>query len=316
MKKHIVAVLIFFCSAGVFAQELNLPIQNQYVAESDFLLAAAYAGIGPCWELRTSGIAYWTGIEDAPNTQSISFNGKVTDNMGIGATLFNDQNGYTSQRGAVLSYAYHLTLSQYNRQYLSFGLSYRFTQFSIDDSEFNTPNYVGDPALYDNSPIYNSNFDVSVLYRLQDFFFSVNLLNMVPKDIENFNIKEPEQLGNLYFYTGYTFKLDRSDMEIEPSIFYQRFLNDGRASLDVNIKVRKEIDRNYYWAGINMRLLGDQTFKPRYVAPMLGAQIGKFYVGYSYQMGVNELFQYSNGSHMITLGFDFFCWASECGCML
>lgn len=316
MKNRILVLVFFLGTLGTYAQELNLPIQNQYVSESDFLLAAAFAGIGSCWEVRASGIAYWLGVQDAPMTQSISANGKIGDQTGVGMTLFNDKNGYTNQRGAILSYAYHLTLSNYNRQYLSFGLSYRFTQFSIDFEAYDKGPWINDPALYNRKPVYNSNFDISVLYRLEDFFFSVNLLNMVPKDIENFNIKEPENLGNLYFYSGYTFKLKRRDMEIEPSVFYQRFLNDGRSSLDVNLKIRKEIDRNYYWVGLNARFIGDQTFKPRYVAPMLGAQLGDFYVGYSYQLPVNESFGYSGGSHMISIGFDFLCWDSSCGCML
>lgn len=312
MKNYLFSIIVFLSSMGMYAQELNLPIQNQYVADSDFILAAAFAGIGPCWEVRVNGVSYWAGIEDAPNTQSLMVNGKITDNMGVGMTLFNDENGYTSQKGAVLSYAYHLTLNEDNRQYLSFGLSYRFTQFAIDDSNFKG----NDQALYNNKPIYNSNFDVSVLYRLGDFFFSANLLNMVPKDIQNFDIKEPEQLGNLYFYTGYTFKFDDEELELEPSIFYQRFLGDGRTSTDVNVKLRKNVNENYYWVGVNLRMLGDQSFKPRYVAPMVGAQFHKFYVGYSYQIGTNELGGYSNGSHMITIGYDFLCWRSKCGCML
>lgn len=316
MKKHIFSIFIFFCCVNSYAQELNLPIQNQYVADSDYILAAAFAGIGPCWEIRVNGVSQWVGIEDAPNTQSFMINGKVGDHMGVGMTLFNDENGFTSQKGAVFSYAYHLTLNEDNKQYLSFGLSYRFTQFAIDYSQFDDGNGNNDPALYGDSEIYNSNFDVSVLYRLGDFFFSANLLNMVPKDIETFDIKEPQQLGNLYFYTGYTFKTNNEDFEIEPSIFYQRFLSDGRSSTDFNLKLRKYHYEDYYWVGVNVRFLGDQGFKPLYVAPMIGAQVSKFYVGYSYQISVNELGGYGSGSHMITIGYDFLCWRSKCGCML
>lgn len=302
---------------GATAQELNLPIQNQYVAESDFILAAAFAGIGDCWQLRINGVSYWTGIKDAPNTQSLSVNGKIADRSGVGLTLFNDQNGYTSQKGAIVSYAHHLTLNEDSKHYLSFGLSYRFTQFGIDVSEFDDGNGNNDLALWANNfSLANSNFDVSVLYRLKDFFFSANLLNMVPKNIEKFDIREPENLGNLYFYTGYTFKPKGSDFEIEPSVFYQRFLNDGRATTDLNLKVRKIRNRDdYYWAGVNMRFTNEQQFKPMFIAPMLGLKLNKFYAGYSYQININEFSQYGSGSHMLTLGYDFLCWESACGCM-
>lgn len=300
---------------GATAQELNLPIQNQYIGESDFILAAAFAGIGDCWQLRLNGVSYWAGIKDAPNTQSLSVNGKIADRSGIGLTLFNDQNGYTSQKGATISYAHHLTLNEDSKQYLSFGISYRFTQFNIDFSEFDDGAGNNDLAILGNEfSLGNSNFDVSVLYRLGNFFFSANLINMVPKDIDEFDIREPENLGNLFFYSGYTFKPKGSDFEIEPSIFYQRFLNDGRTTTDLNLKVRKLYDEDYYWAGVNMRFINEQEFKPLYVAPMIGVQINKFYAAYSYQININEFNQYGSGSHMITLGYDFLCWESVCGC--
>ena len=58
-----------------------------------------------------------------------------------------DKNGNTSQIGGQLSFAHHLTLKSDNEQYLSFGLSYKFTQFKIDVSDFENPNDPGnDPA--------------------------------------------------------------------------------------------------------------------------------------------------------------------------
>jgi len=34
------------------AQEFNLPINNQFIADNQFLLSAAFAGIGDAWQAR------------------------------------------------------------------------------------------------------------------------------------------------------------------------------------------------------------------------------------------------------------------------
>jgi type IX secretion system PorP/SprF family membrane protein len=139
MKKLLFILCCVHMSSGVLAQEFNIPIQNQYLAENPFIISAAYAGIGDCWQLRANGITQWVGIDDSPNTQSLSVDGRINDNAGVGLILFNDSNGFTSQRGAQASYAYHLTLNEYADSYLSFGLSYKFTQFGINTAEFNRP---------------------------------------------------------------------------------------------------------------------------------------------------------------------------------
>ncbi len=316
MKKYIV-IISLFVSYCALAQEFLAPVQNQYIADNPYLISSAYAGIGDCWQIRGSGFEQWVNIEDSPGTQSLSIDGRISDRSGVGAVLFNDQNGFTTQKGVQLSFAHHLTLSEYNNQYLSFGISYKFTQFGIDTSEFSNgdPDNPFNPGLADIS-VNDSNFDIAMLYRLGRFFLSANAVNLLQKQIDDFNPTEPSQIQNYYLYTGYTFYHRFSDIEVEPSVLYQSFAADGRSTADLNLKVRKMHKTDYYWAGISVRSLVDQDFKPLSVSPMLGIKKANFYVAYGYQINVNEVLQPTTaaGSHMITLGFDFGCRQSKCGC--
>lgn len=306
--------IILLAIAGTFklgAQEFNIPVQNQYLAENPFIISGAYAGIGDCWQVRANGVTQWVGIDDSPNTQSLSVDGRLNDNVGVGLILFNDSNGFTSQRGAQATFAYHLTLDEYSDQYLSFGLNYKFTQFSIETAEFNRP----DSGLRGDIAVGNHNFDISALYRNKGFFLAVNAVNLLDKELDDFGLEEPENIGSYYAYAGYTIKPRFSELEYEPSIFYQTFNGDTRATADVNLKIRKpEINGNYIWAGASMRLIDEQGFTPLYIAPMVGLKRGSLYVAYSYQANLNQIAQFNSGSHMITLGFDFLCNASNCGC--
>jgi len=98
MRKSIIIVLLFLC-AKVSAQEFNLPEYVNHMADNPFLISPAYAGIGSSLQIRLNGVAQWVGVENSPNTQSVTVESRFADTFGGGLTLFNDSNGFTSQQG-------------------------------------------------------------------------------------------------------------------------------------------------------------------------------------------------------------------------
>lgn len=315
MKNNIITILsILFLSVTTNAQEFNLPINNQFIADNQFLLSAAFAGIGDAWQARGTGFQQWVGIDDAPSTQSLSIDGRIADRTGVGLVLFNDSNGFTSQKGVQASFAHHLTLSEYNhRQYLSFGISYKFNQFEIDSSEFNRVIAAVDGDIVAT----NHNFDLSALYRIGSFFISLNAINILEKTIDEFDgLAEPPSITSYYAFTGFVFKNLFKDLEYEPSLLYTNFASDPRSTIDVNFRVRKFYKEDYFWGGLTFRGLIDQDFTPVNISPSIGLAKSNFYFAYSYQLNLNESLQLTNnlGSHLITVGIDFFKRKSNCGC--
>ncbi len=314
----IVVIVLTILSSKGYGQEFFAPVQNQYIADNPYLISSAYAGIGDCWQVRGSGFEQWINVANSPTTQSISADGRISDRSGVGAVLFNDQNGFTTQKGFQLSFAHHLTLNEYTNQYLSFGLSYKFTQFGIETSQFTDgdPDSPLNPSNLPDIDVNNSNFDIGVLYRMGRFFISANVVNLLQKEIDDFNPTEPSKIQNYYLYSGYTFYHRFTDIEIEPSVLYQNFTGDGRSTADLNLKIRKLQRSDYYWAGISIRSLVDQDFKPLSISPMIGVKKYNFYVAYGYQINTNEVLQPTSaaGSHLITVGIDFSCRQSKCGC--
>lgn len=312
MKKIVLYIASLFLGTITYAQEVTLPILNQYIADNPFLLAASYAGIGECWQIRATGFEQWVGLEDAPSTQSISIDGRIANRSGVGAVIFNDSNGFTSQQGVQASFAHHVTLTEYNRQYLSFGISYKYTQYRIDSSEFNQ---AGLPGIGGDLTTIDHNFDLSILYRIQSFFVSANAINVINRRLQEFDVTEPEELQNFYVYGGFTFDNVFKELQFEPSFLYRNFVSDTRSTLDLNFKVRKFFKDSYFWGGISVRGIVDQSFKPLSVSPLLGLKKSKFYFAYGYQLNTNEVLQASTGgSHLLTLGVDFGCRKSTCGC--
>ena len=318
MQKKLLTYIFLFIIITSYGQELNLPVFTQYLADNDFVISPTYAGIGDNLKIRANGLTQWVGIKNAPDNQSIYGDIRIADRSGVGLSFYNDRNGNTIQTGAKFSFAHHLILDYYTKQYLSFGISYNINNFKIDINNFNTTyeNPTMDPFVTDDRSTSNNNFDVGVLYRINRYYLSFNANNILDKKLEDVRVLEPSLLMNFQIYSGYIIKAaKKSGVEIEPSVFYQLFYSDKRSSTDLNIKVRK-FGRNdsYFWAGLSYRFLNDQFLKPLNLGPMGGVKKGQFYFGYAYQVTMNDLASYNSGTHVITVGLDFFRAISNCPC--
>ena len=309
-----VLLLILICSINKsYSQELNLPVATQYLADNPFVISPTFAGIGDNFRIRANGFRQWIGIDNAPQNQALYADFRIGDQSGIGINLYNDKNGLTRQTGGKFSFAHHIILDYYSKQYLSFGISYNLNNFRLETEKFNTQ----DISITSDRFTSNNNFDVGFLYRNKGFFASFNASNILPKDIKQFYKTEPNLLRNYQLYTGYTYRSNRdSRTEFEPSAYFQYFESDKRSSTDVNVKMRFLDNQRtgYYWIGGSYRFLNDQPLKPLTVGPMIGLKKANFYFAYSYQLTLNELAGFNSGTHMITLGLDFLQGISNCPC--
>ena len=316
--RNLIIYLLIIASANCYSQELNLPVFTQYLADNHFVISPTYAGIGDNIKIRANGLTQWVGIKNAPDNQSIYGDIRIADRSGVGLSLYNDRNGNTIQRGAKFTFAHHLVLDDKTKQFLSFGASYNMNSFKIDiqnfDNGYDTP--VDDPAITDDRSQTNHNFDFGVLYRKGKFWMSVNANNILTKDLQDVQINEPGALLNMQLYTGFTYKQKKtSKIEFEPSLFIQYFASDQRSATDLNMKVRKYSRYgNYIFGGLSYRFLNDQFGKPLNIGPMAGIKHNKFFFAYAYQITTNELMGYNSGTHVITIGLDFFQGISNCPC--
>jgi type IX secretion system PorP/SprF family membrane protein len=328
MRKTIIYVVLFFIIKS-YGQELNLPVFTQYLADNNFVVSPTFAGIGDNVKIRANGLTQWVGIRDAPDNQSVFGDVRIANRTGVGLSFFNDRNGNTIQTGARVSFAHHIILDYYSKQYLSFGISYNLNNFRLDIENLNEQNTRNGnpldlPIVGDDRRTTNNNFDVGILYRYGGLFVSLNGNNILPKDFDELDLSvdnfreslEPSLLLNFQLYAGYTFKgPKKSRIEYEPSLFYQLFTSDSRSATDLNFKFRK-YNRlgDYYWAGVSYRFLNDQFLRPLNVGPMFGFQKSLFYFGYAYQITTNSLSAFNSGTHVVTVGINFLQGISNCPC--
>lgn len=294
----IVVLLLLCANVKAVAQEVDLPTYINHMADNPFMISPSYAGIGAQLQFRLNGVSQWVGVKNAPNTQSLVAEARLADRFGGGITIFNDSNGFTKQQGGKLSFASHLILSDYHNSFLSFGLTYGYNQFSIDTEKNNT-----DEAL-PNISMGVSNFDISMLYRYENFAISANVINLLNKKVEIIETNEPQKLRKLNVYFVHTSRISH-DMELEPSIFVEFFESDQRSKTDLNIKLRKSVRDGYIWAGLSGTFVNDQLGKPVGIAPLVGLKKNMLYVSYGVGITLNEIVRFNYGTHMITLGLDY-----------
>ena len=160
--------LVFLIQFSSNAQE-GIPVYSDYLTDNYYLIHPSMAGAASCDKLRITGRKQWFGQEDAPELQTVSFNSRVGEKSGAGIIIFNDKNGYHSQKGVKLTYAHHLMFSrdEIDLNQLSFGMSAGFIQSQLDETTFT-----------DYDPIVFGQIQKSSYFNV-DFGMSYNFLKIL-----------------------------------------------------------------------------------------------------------------------------------------
>ena len=309
MKKII--LVIFLLNISLLDAQETLPVYTDYLTDNVYLLHPAAAGIGNCSKLRLTGRQQWFDAEEFPQLQTISFHTGLGEHNGLGMILFNDRNGYHSQMGAQLTYAYHIKLGNpYDTNQLSFGISGMAVRNTLDESDF----LVTDPVITQqiNSSNY-FNFDAGMAYHYKGFssYFTAKNVLMAARSLyndqyESLNLRR--YLVNVGYYFG-----NESKMQFEPSVMLQYVERTEEKLADFNLKVYLPFESAEVWGGLSYRRGFDNSGyeAPNYFTPILGVNVNKFVFSYSYTRQQNDILFGDGGFHQITVGYDFWCKAKH-----
>ena len=296
MKKillHMVMVILVTQSVRLVGQQL--PQFTNYML-NDYVMNPALSGAKDDFEVKSDFRQQWVGITDAPVTYYLSANGPyVNKNMGYGGFVYNDVTGPTRRLGATFSYAYHAKINESLK--LSLGVSAGILQYTIDGSQITLHDQL-DPALSNliqttilpdigfgamlHSPKFYVGFSVPQLYQ----------------DKINFTGTTTAQSSVLathyYCMAGYNLDVD-DNFRIE----FSSMLNFSNPTpVQYNFGVRTVYNKSY-WLGISYRSLD--------AVPIMAGYIYQDYLsfGYSYDISISNIRNYSSGSHEIMIGIKF-----------
>ena len=311
ISKFVIGALLSITACTVSAQEF--PIYNQYYFNY-YLVNPALAGANDCHYFMLTHKQQWLGIDDAPYTTSLSYQGRLPRNVGLGAYIYNDANGYSRQQAGQITVAYHIPLSdgaKYKKavsrdRQLSFALSAKLYNYGISDKAELQKLAEGDKAMEDLDDLLAFNVNVGAYFTSYGFFTGLSMTNLLGTKMPHYEGKmEPLIPMTGYFLLGNEFMLN--DFEgLEPSLMYM-FDVKGHMTLDINFKYSRSSMRNSdwaYWAQLVFRQnIDDGDYDTLDLIPTAGMQYKKFHFGLAYGIQLNRLYRHNYGTLELMLGY-------------
>ena len=281
MKKiNLLLFVSIFATVG-FAQQF--PLQSQYQFNYSSLNPAA-VGENDYYSARASFRQQWTGFSNKPIGTNLFTLTKGFGKSGLGLTVFSDKTGGAFNRsGVTVSYSHKAVFAGGSELYLGVSAGGAKVNFDLGSAD--------DPAIISTSDMVPE-ATFGAYYKIKNFKVGVSIPGMLNTNMEL--TESNENTLDRHFYTMIAYQRKLNDQwSVYPSILVKTTKNQNQIDANVNFKLKNKL-----WFGTSYR----QDFGPTLY---VGIDIGRLLSVYSYDISTNEMSAYSNGSHELTIGYDF-----------
>ena len=319
--KKVYLVLILLLSQVSFSQE-GIAVYSDYLSDNLYLIHPSMAGAANCAKVRITARQQWFGNEQAPALQTASFNGRIGDQSGAGIIVFNDENGFHSQKGFKVTYAHHIMFSRsdVDLNQLSFGINAGMVQSQLDQSEFEGFDPIVDQTIQKDAYF---NVDIGASYNYLEFSTHFTVKNVLASKRDIYTEAESDNLRKYLFSAAYVFG-DSDRLQWEPSVLFQLTDQTKEKLIDLNVKLYKDFDFGKLWGGLSYRRSFDETQYTdggtvktqslQYLTPIVGLTFNNLVFAYTYSHLVGDIKFDQGGFHQITLGINLFCKRDKWDC--
>jgi type IX secretion system PorP/SprF family membrane protein len=284
----LLGIMLLMTSTCALAQ-LN-PYQAIYF-QNRYLINPAMAGLDKGFNINLAYQQQWNALPGAPKLQSITTEYQVTDKVGLGLNIQDEQSGIFRQTRLMGSYAYHLPLGDQDQK-LNFGLS-----LGINDPRIDYNNVIGDPADLElaqynqKGPYFDG--DLGLSYTSNNLFIEGVLPNL---NTVLFNRGgQRADVDRTLFFSAISYKIvltnDITHYSAEPLVAYREvkgFRNIADLGLnlkmdDYHLELRSIYHTNNNW-GFGF-VLDQQNYD----------------LGFDYNLYTGQITNYTNGAFEIGL---------------
>lgn len=293
LSRIFLVFMLTFSFGQSFAQQD--PMYTQYM-ENLLTLNPAYAGSKELLSMMVVSRNQWVSMPAAPDTKTFAVHSPISaSNMGLGLSFLSDHIGPVKQNGVYFDYSYTLNFS--NNRNLALGLKGGVNFYEAGVSDLAT-NDGGDPVFVnDINRRFLPNLGVGALFHAERYYLGLSIPKLIENKINKNGVStqniSKEQM-HIFFMAGYVFDVNRI-VKFKPSILTKYVMN-APLSLDVN-GTFMFYDR--LWLGAMYRL-GDSF------GGLFQLQVtNQLKIGYSYDLPINLLGAYNNGTHEIMVSYDF-----------
>lgn len=292
LNKYI-SILVLFVSTVMLAQQSPHFTQYMYNTQS---INPAYVGSKGFTVINLLVRNQWVGLEGAPQTQSLSYDGLIGDKgVGLGFNIINDKIGPTTDMSFNVSGSYTVYLNELTQ--LSFGMSLGGSLFNIDWNKLKLEED-SDSNLYGNVNRFLPTLGIGVYLHEENWYVGASIPNFIESDY--YDAKEKsinESIANkrlhMFFIAGYVFNVNEN-LLFKPAIL-TKIVSGAPLSMDVSANF---LINQKFTAGLGWRL--DDS-----ISGLLGFQISKnLHLGYSYDLTTTNFSEYNSGTHELMFRYE------------
>jgi type IX secretion system PorP/SprF family membrane protein len=236
----------------------------------------------------------WSGFEGAPKSAVVNIDAPVSFlHGGLGlSVLALDELGSENTLNIKLSYAFRFNVGAGN---LALGIDAGFLQKSIDG--FGTGDYIdpNDPVIPESgqSGSVIPDMGAGIYYNSDKLYIGASASHLTEPVIEYGDFKT-EMARHYYFMAGYRFEFSPA-LSLIPSVHVKNVADQTQADINANLHFN-----NRFWIGASYRLEDAAIV-------MAGLNIlPNLRLGYSYDMTMSDLQDYSNGTHEVMLNYCYY----------
>jgi len=284
-------VLLLLClSFKVEAQQATLYSQYMF---NPFTINPAYAGSRKSFSAVMLYRNQWLGMDGAPKSASLSVHTPLEGKkVGLGFNIINDKIGPTNNLGIFGTYAYRLSLGDGT---LSMALRAGTYRYQLDGNAIeykNVDKFTGASIAGSFIP----SFDFGLYYYTKTLYggLAINHVTGGKVDFDNTSDLSTQLTRHFMLNFGYAIIINRN-LIFKPSTLI-KYTASAPANYDINLSV---LLKETFWLGVSYRSSQDLVFITEFnITDILRA-------GYSYDLGLNSLTEFNNGSHELFIGADF-----------
>lgn len=222
MKKLIITlVLLTSVIWGLKAQQDAQYTQYMY---NTLVVNPAYAGSRGVLSIAALYRSQWVGLDGAPTTKTLNLHTPLSERVGLGFSIVNDEIGNGSNQDTYFdaAFSYTIPISQIGK--LSFGVKAGGHLLNIDFNQLrNFDPSIAPPATISIDKKFSPNFGAGIYYHTDKFYAGLSIPNFL--QTEHFDTSGnssflAEERMNWYLLTGYIFNLN-PDLKLKPAFLFK-----------------------------------------------------------------------------------------------
>lgn len=292
--KKIFYIFLVLLTLESYGQEL--PIYSEYHLNKSLINPAIIGSEQFTW-VKGTDRHQWVGIEGAPSVQTLSVEASVSNGRsirqidkkvhGLGAFLYRDKNGAYRNLGGQASYAYHITINKNKGINLGMGLSFRFTNSSLDERGFTKDVY--DPIVnYNITSKFATDAGAGLFLYNDKFHVGLSAARLL------------QGKRNYFLMVGYLTGNKDNAIRFLPSLVFKT-TDNLRKQIDINGKM---LMNEIWWLSLSYRhSLDIMPGLPTAIIPMIGINMGNFTFGYAINITPGSIRKFHYGTHELLLSY-------------